>query len=70
MRPEIIEFADDLPVKAYMRNVELCPYHWHDALEIIMVLEGQATICMGGETHLLKENDIAVVNINEIHRIQ
>ncbi len=70
MRPEIIEFADDLPVKAHIRDVESYPYHWHDALEIIVVLEGQAIIGIGGESHLLKENDIAVVNINEIHRIQ
>ncbi|MDD3654384.1 MAG: AraC family transcriptional regulator [Desulfotomaculaceae bacterium] len=70
MRPEIIEFAGDMPVKAHIRDVEHCPYHWHGALEIIMVLEGQAIIGIGGETHLLKENDIAVVNKNEIHRIQ
>lgn len=70
MRPEIVEFADGLPVKAYIRNVESCPYHWHDALEIIMVLEGQATVGMSGETHLLREKDITVVNVNEIHRIQ
>lgn len=70
MRPEIIEFTDDLPVKAYILSVESCPYHWHDALEIIMVLEGRATVSLGGETHLLGEKDIAVVNVNEIHRIQ
>lgn len=70
MRPEIIEFAEDLPVKAHIWNVEHCPYHWHNALEIIMVLEGRAAVGVGGETHLLKEKDIAVVNINEIHRIQ
>lgn len=70
MRPEIIEYADDLPVKVYIRDVENWPYHWHNAVEIIMVLEGQVTIGLGGETHLLKQDDIAVVNVNEIHRIE
>ncbi len=66
----MIEYADDLPVKVYIRDVENWPYHWHNAVEIIMVLEGQATIGLGGETHLLKQDDIAVVNVNEIHRIE
>lgn len=69
MRPETIEFSGDLPVRAFVRKAAQYPYHWHNALEIIYVLQGQAYIGMGAETNLLEENDIAVVNVAEIHRI-
>ncbi|MDX9871654.1 MAG: AraC family transcriptional regulator [Clostridia bacterium] len=70
MYPEIIEFSPGRPVQAHLRCIVEYPYHWHDALEIIIALEGQAEVTLCGETHLLKEQDIAVVNINEPHRIE
>lgn len=69
MRPEVITFPEDLKIKVLVRNVAGYPYHWHDALEIIYVLQGHVFIGISTETHLLKENDIAVINANEIHRI-
>ena len=69
MRPELIQFENDMPVKASVVNVDQYPFHWHDALEVIFVLEGQVTVGMGSETHLLKQSDIAIINIDEIHRI-
>lgn len=69
MHPEIIQFENDMPVKASVMNIGQYPLHWHDALEIVFVLEGRVTVGMGSETHLLKENDIAIINIDEIHRI-
>lgn len=69
MRPETIVFSEDMPVRAFVGNVYEYPYHWHDALEIIVVLLGQVTIGMGGETHLLEVNNIAVINRDEPHYI-
>lgn len=69
MRPEVIAFEDMLPVRAFIWNVERYPYHWHNALEILYVLEGQAEIAISGKAHLLKENNIAVINVNAPHRI-
>ncbi len=70
MYPEIIEFSEKIPVKAKVARVDEYPYHWHNAVEIIMVLEGRAEVTLCGETHLLKERDIAVVNVDEPHRIK
>ncbi|WP_017754355.1 AraC family transcriptional regulator [Calidifontibacillus oryziterrae] len=69
MRPETIEFTDGLPVKAFVRSIEQYPYHWHDTLEIIQVLKGSVHVGLGNDNLLLKENDIAVINIGELHRI-
>ncbi|MEL7567026.1 MAG: AraC family transcriptional regulator [Dehalobacterium sp.] len=70
MRPETIEFTNRMPVRAFVRGVEQHPYHWHDALEIMQVLKGTVHIGMGSEDHLLHEGDIAVINVDEIHRLK
>jgi AraC-like DNA-binding protein len=70
MYPEIIEFSERIPLKASVRRIDEYPYHWHDAVEIILVLEGKAEVTLLGETFLLKENDIAVVNLEEPHRLK
>lgn len=69
MRPETIEYNNGLPVNACVRRVEQYPYHWHDALEIVQVLEGSVNIGMGDHNLMLGENDVAIVNMGEIHRM-
>lgn len=69
MRPETIEYNNGLPVNACVRRVEQYPYHWHDALEIVQVLEGSVNIGMGDHNLVLRENDVAIVNMDEIHRM-
>jgi AraC-like DNA-binding protein len=69
MRPESIEFHNGLPVRAFVRVGNHYPYHWHDALEIVQVLKGSANIGMGDDNLLLKEGDIAITNMGELHRM-
>lgn len=56
VRPEEIEFAKDLPVRAAVLNITEYPYHWYSAVEIVYVLQGQIEIVMGGEAHTLRES--------------
>ncbi|NPV91940.1 MAG: AraC family transcriptional regulator [Firmicutes bacterium] len=70
MYPEIIEFSKEMPVQASVRRIDEYPYHWHSAVEIILVLEGKAEVTLCGEAHLLKEGGVAVVNVDEPHRIK
>ncbi|MGI6526171.1 MAG: AraC family ligand binding domain-containing protein [Caldicoprobacterales bacterium] len=53
----------------FVRNVEYYPYHWHDTLEIVVVLKGSINLIIGDESLLLHKNDIALVNIDEMHRM-
>jgi len=69
MRPETIEFHNGLPVRAFVRAGSQTPYHWHDALEIVQVLKGPVNIGMGDDEMPLKEGDIAITNMGEIHRM-
>ncbi|HHW11114.1 MAG TPA: hypothetical protein GXX29_14215 [Firmicutes bacterium] len=70
MYPEIINYPSDLPIKAVVWSVGHYPYHWHDALEVVYILRGSITINLSEETHSLGEKMIAVINTNEIHRIE
>ncbi len=69
MRPETIEFNNGIPVKAYVRGGCQYPFHWHDTLEILWVLKGSVNVGIGDENLLLHENDIALINLGEPHRI-
>ncbi len=70
MYPENILFTQRKPVIAKVVRIDEYPYHWHSAVEIILVLEGTAEVTLCGETHLLEENELAVVNVDEPHRIK
>jgi AraC-like DNA-binding protein len=52
-----------------VRSVQQYPYHWHDTLEIMQVLKGTVNVGIGDDELLFRENDIAVVNIGELHHI-
>ncbi|RKX87375.1 MAG: hypothetical protein DRP58_02880 [Spirochaetes bacterium] len=57
------------PVEITFQSVGDYPYHWHDCLEIIFVLQGTIQIFAGTENILLNTGDIEIINFNEIHRI-
>lgn len=69
MRPEIIEFPHGLPVNVFARCVEEYPYHWHNTLEILQVLKGTVNMNIGDENLQLSANDLAIINMGELHRI-
>jgi xylan 1,4-beta-xylosidase len=41
--------------------------HWHDALEILFVLDGSIHLGIGNSVFHLQKEDIVVINSNEIH---
>ena len=57
------------PVEITFQSVGDYPYHWHDCLEIIFVIQGTIHIFAGTENTLLNTGDIEIINFNEIHRI-
>ena len=69
MRPESIEFHNGLPVRAFVRAGNQYPYHWHEALEIVQVLKGSVNIGMGNDELSMREGDVAITNMGELHRM-
>lgn len=69
MRREHITYADNLPVKIQLVRIKEYPIHWHEAIEILMVLKGSVNVSIESDTYKLIENEIEIVNLDEAHRI-
>lgn len=66
---EKIDYEIDLPIKIFTHRVERFPYHWHEAIEILFVLEGELEIRVNQDDYQLRAGDIFLVNRNELHFI-
>ena len=43
------------------------PAHWHDSLELVYILNGNATIYLEGSEHKLVPGEFIVIDTNQIH---
>ncbi|WP_083652419.1 cupin domain-containing protein [Bacillus sp. MRMR6] len=59
---EQIDYQVDLPIKIFTHTVEHFPYHWHEATEILFVLEGELEIRVNQDDYNLRKGDIFLVN--------
>lgn len=64
---EIIKNQDGLPIRVSIKKVIRDDTHWHNAIEIVFVLQGSISIRIGNNRYLLKENDLILINSNEMH---
>ena len=70
MRKEHIKYLQDLPLNFSIVEVENYPLHWHDSIQIVLVLEGSIDIEIGTEFYYIEKGEIEIVNPNEIHSIK
>nr|WP_251860582.1 helix-turn-helix domain-containing protein [Clostridium sp. Marseille-Q2269] len=70
MPREFIEYTNDLPIKVSMQDIKKSPIHWHNAMEIIYVLEGSIKITIETETHRVNKQEIGIINPEEAHSIK
>lgn len=68
-RHEIIQFSHHLPVKIFMHKLGIAAKHWHQSLELLLVLDGQIDIMVDDEAFRLQSEDIILINSNSIHEI-
>jgi len=64
---EVIQSDDGIPVKAFVHSINTIELHWHDQIEILLVLQGSVHVRERTKSYLLKENDLILFNSNEIH---
>ena len=64
---EIIGRQEGLPITAFIQSADIVNMHWHNEIEITLVLQGSVDIRVGNKTYLLKEDDLVVINNNAIH---
>ncbi|HOJ09586.1 MAG TPA: AraC family transcriptional regulator [Clostridiales bacterium] len=46
------------------------PYHWHDEIELLYVLEGSMTFVIGPKAYNINKRDIVIVKSGEVHRFE
>lgn len=64
---EIIRREENLPIKIIIHSVDGFDMHWHNGIEILLVLEGSVNVKIEEETYFLKENEFILINCNELH---
>lgn len=64
---EIINYPDNLPLNLFIHTIGIVEKHWHQSLELLIVIEGSVTILTGNERTILEVDDVYLVNANQIH---
>lgn len=67
---ENVEFLDDMPINIAIQSLPETSKHWHNCIEIFLVLSGKLSITVETETYHLFEDDIILINCDQIHEIQ
>lgn len=57
-------------IKTSIRIIKKHPYHWHDAVTIVRVIEGVVKLRFRSQDYILKRNDLVIINVGEIHDIE
>ncbi|WP_058306242.1 GH39 family glycosyl hydrolase [Gracilibacillus massiliensis] len=66
---EQIDYEVDLPINIFTHTVEQFPFHWHEATEMLFVLEGELDIRVNQDDYQLNTGDVFLVNGDELHFI-
>lgn len=69
MRKEYVSYNGNIPVKVELLNIKEHPIHWHDAIELLMVLKGSIEVTIESDNYVVEENEIEIINMEECHRI-
>lgn len=64
---EKVQGSQGLSVRTIIHSVDGYKVHWHNEIEIILVLEGSIKVKIEEETYYLKENDLILINSKESH---
>lgn len=69
MREEHIDYPYDLPINIDIVQIESYPLHWHNAIQIFLVLEGKLEIEIGLDKYQIEAGEVEIVNPNEVHSL-
>ncbi len=67
---EIVEYPDQLPIRAYFHSIDSFHMHWHVEMEILLVIKGSLHVLIQSNTYTLGEGELIVVSPNLIHATQ
>lgn len=68
-RHEIIQFERNNPLKLFMHKLGDVSRHWHESLELLLILAGEVAVTTEDANTLLKKDDVLLLNSNTIHEL-
>lgn len=66
---ETIKFSSKTKMNLFVHSVNYVQNHWHESLEILFILKGNVNIVIDDTLYNLKQEDVIVINMNEIHTV-
>lgn len=66
---ESIKFSSKTKINLFLHSVNYVQNHWHESLEILFILKGNVNIVIDDTLYNLKQEDVIVINMNEIHTV-
>lgn len=64
---EAIHLDGDNTLKILIYSLNRLEMHWHDLMEVLIVLKGSINLRIGDRPYILKENDTVIINPRESH---
>lgn len=64
---KIIDLESYEPIKILIHSVSELEIHWHELIEIIVVLKGSIDLTIEDKHYILRENDLVFINSQEKH---
>lgn len=64
---EIIRYDEKLPVKLLLQKIGSVEMHWHESMELLMVLTGRVAVDIEGSRIDLLPEDVLLINPHEMH---
>ena len=69
MRREHIKYMENIPINIELLDIREYPIHWHEAIEILMILKGSIEATVESDTYRLIENEVEIINLDEAHSL-
>jgi len=66
---EFINHMKGTLFNAFLVTIYKRHYHWHNDLELLLVIEGSVIVNTADKEYLLKKDDLFLLNCNEVHSL-
>ncbi|WP_078549557.1 AraC family transcriptional regulator [Litchfieldia alkalitelluris] len=66
---EFVRHIESTSLKFFFVSMTHRLYHWHNDIEILMVVDGSVILETGNKKYTLSKNDIFILNSNEVHSL-
>lgn len=64
---ELIKYTDNLPIKLYVCRIESVPLHWHQEMEILLLVKGELQVNVENMYYHMQKDDLILMNSNDVH---